>query len=422
MRIYGSVPGFFMGNEFTIQFFLFALLFFPWRRRRSHFAIRGAASAAVYFFMAIGPDIPLPWYYLIVFAIMFAGIIFCFELGPGESLYYALNIYCAQHMVSGFSYATAYMIFGQGAEFFVYYIVSAVYMLVACGLVAVLWLRREIVNPLEIKINSPAILCVAALYLAVAIFISHYAPQSLPVNAWAAQAFFKLFTAMFGCAMFIVNVMNGSNNSLKAEKDILQLLLQKDKEQYEQARLSAERINIKYHDLKQKANLGSIDKDEFKEVGGYTEYFTGNRALDIVLGEVAAKCREQNIRFICTADGTALGEMKPYHIYSLLGNCLENAIEGLADVPDEKREIRLMTGKRNDMCVIHAENSFNGKCVIRDGLPQTTKADRENHGYGVKSIRNIAELYGGKVCFSAENGLFVTLVMIPSANLCGGRV
>ena len=65
------------------------------------------------------------------------------------------------------------------------------------------------------------------------------------------------------------------------------------------------------------------------------------------------------------------------------------------------------------MCVFRAENYTSEKISISDGLPVTNKEDKENHGFGAKSMRNIAQRYGGKIKFLHENGVFTVVTMIP---------
>lgn len=47
------------------------------------------------------------------------------------------------------------------------------------------------------------------------------------------------------------------------------------------------------------------------------------------------------------------------------------------------------------------------------GLPETTKGDRANHGFGTRSMRAIAERYGGTLTAGCEGGVFRLDVMIP---------
>ena len=43
---------------------------------------------------------------------------------------------------------------------------------------------------------------------------------------------------------------------------------------------------------------------------------------------------------------------------------------------------------------------------------KTGKKDKSSHGYGIRSIRNIAQKYKGSVNFLEENGCFITEVWL----------
>jgi len=106
--------------------------------------------------------------------------------------------------------------------------------------------------------------------------------------------------------------------------------------------------------------------------------------------------------------------MKPYNIYSLIGNAIDNAIESLTKVADsDKRELTLNIERRNDMCVISLNNYFEGSLKMKDGLPVTTKLDSDNHGYGIKSIRETVKFYRGELYISARNNMFTIMAVIP---------
>ena len=148
-------------------------------------------------------------------------------------------------------------------------------------------------------------------------------------------------------------------------------------------------------------------------------YFTGNKAVDITLTEKSAKCNAAGIQLVCSADGSCLDRMKHYHIYSMLGNALDNAIECLEQVNDEeKRVITLDIHREKNMAVIRIENYTPHQPVFQDGNLLTTKSDKKDHGYGVKSIQNTAEIYGGIAHVFVENEIFYLLITIPcSENL-----
>lgn len=99
--------------------------------------------------------------------------------------------------------------------------------------------------------------------------------------------------------------------------------------------------------------------------------------------------------------------MKDEDIYCLFGNMLDNAIEYVMTVEEkEKRFIRLFVKTNDNIKVIHQENYFDGRLQFSDGLPQTTKSDRINHGFGVKSIAHIVKKYGGELSVAVDGELF----------------
>lgn len=60
-------------------------------------------------------------------------------------------------------------------------------------------------------------------------------------------------------------------------------------------------------------------------------------------------------------------------------------------------------------------NTFGVAPRIRDGHPVSIKRDRENHGFGLKSIRYVAEKYGGEVSCRVEGQEFVLTMLFPES-------
>lgn len=79
----------------------------------------------------------------------------------------------------------------------------------------------------------------------------------------------------------------------------------------------------------------------------------------------------------------------------------------------EKKIITLNIYTAAGFVCITEENYFNGKIDFSDGLPHTIKADKSIHGFGVKSIRHIAEKYGGNAIMQTDGGVFSVTVTIP---------
>ena len=138
-----------------------------------------------------------------------------------------------------------------------------------------------------------------------------------------------------------------------------------------------------------------------------TKIATGNDALDVIMTEKGLLCREKGIEFTCMADGAALNFMEDADIYSLFGNALDNAIEASVGVTDSEKRIVGVVAKHTDgFLSVNIYNYFENEPKFRDGLPVTSKHDKESHGFGVRSIAMITEKYGGDLSINAKDGIF----------------
>ena len=212
---------------------------------------------------------------------------------------------------------------------------------------------------------------------------------------------------------------------LEKEKMRTEALLQAEQEQYRLSRETIELVNMKCHDLKHR--LAQIraeggGAEQLKDVEEAVLFYenvakTGNDALDSVLTQKSLSCEKHGIAFTYMADGAGLEAMQPSDVWSLLGNALDNAIESCAQEGDpQKRIVFLNIGAKDGLLRIRVENYCSRPVRFEEGLPVTTKADRQNHGIGVRSIRYIAQKYGGNAVFSAEDGFFRLSVLIPLAS------
>lgn len=412
MRTYYNFVGLLYGNEFVIQLLLISLAVLPfWRRRKFFFAVFPLSYLLIFGVSALF-SLPLPYYYLIIYVFLFSAIFASFKVDFAECLFYSLTTYCAQHILSTACYSLSWIVL-RYAGFYAYrvfYPVASCVFLLGFGAGLYFFYTQRLNKQPKLKFNHVIIVYAATVFIGVAVFLSYFADAKTNMGD-VMFCFIKLFSLLHGIAVFVINMLNVRTTNLEEEKLILQILLDKDKEYYERARLNAEKINIKYHDLKYKVSRG-IPDEEIKNIG--VDFFTGNRALDIILTEKLMKCEKCGIRFVCSAQGELLGFLKPYHIYSLFGNAFDNAIESLVDVPEaEKREIVLNVSRFKNMCRILISNYFEGELAIENGLPKTKKADSENHGYGIKSIRDVSRIYNGEMQISVENNQFNLLVILP---------
>ncbi|MBO6284301.1 MAG: ATP-binding protein, partial [Pseudobutyrivibrio sp.] len=104
-------------------------------------------------------------------------------------------------------------------------------------------------------------------------------------------------------------------------------------------------------------------------------------------------------------------------LYALLGNAIDNAIEYTTKQTDEKlRSISLRISKNNDFVGIQISNPLsyedNNKLSNLDGRDIiTTKSDKLNHGFGLKSIEYLSQKYNGNMEYFAYDGVFTLQII-----------
>ena len=142
---------------------------------------------------------------------------------------------------------------------------------------------------------------------------------------------------------------------------------------------------------------------------------TGSEALDTILMEKGLYCHLHHIRWNCIAQKDVLDFMDAIDLYTMMGNALDNAAEGTEKIKDESdRNISVQIWRQGGFAVMQVENSYAGDLEFTDGLPVTTKGDKTDHGYGLRSIRDIAEKYRGTMTVKAEDGFFILSVVCPA--------
>ena len=215
--------------------------------------------------------------------------------------------------------------------------------------------------------------------------------------------------------------------SLEQEQEIMQRLMVERERQQRLSQENIDLINMKCHDLKhQIAALRDLPAGaERDRVIGELEQavliydsavHTGNASLDTVLTEKSLTCESRGIEFSCIIDEGCLAGMDAVDLCTLFGNALDNAIEATAQIEDpDARLVSLHVKRQGSLARITVENSCKGEVELGRGLPQTTKGDAAWHGFGLKSIKMIAERYGGNMVVASEPGRFTLKVLLPAA-------
>jgi hypothetical protein len=356
-----------------------------------------------------------------------------------ESLFYLLLLYLCtapfRHVIGHVSIVThAYNYLVEGRDWFLRFFYIAA-LLLCYGAVFMITKKYVFQN------NTRYLSTWQLLWIIIAVLPTIYLSDSLSrlvraegnVLAWGNS--FVAVKLLFGiCGLIIVGGIENMLSMRIKEKEQIRIInaLKEHQRQYEIKKEAIDLINQKYHDLKNIIlSLSAIKElsDKQKEwiQGLYDDirpyesiYHLGNGVLDIIVSEKYVKCKNKDIRLFLSVDGTAFDFMLPVDLAVLFGNALDNAIEGAEQLKDpKKREILVRTSTSETYLVLRFENFFAHKLIWESGQLLTSKTEEGEHGFGLKSIRYVAEKYRGNVTIQTEEDQFALNILFNAEQTQG---
>ena len=234
---------------------------------------------------------------------------------------------------------------------------------------------------------------------------------------------------LLGVILYLQNELF-KKSELRNELEMMNLLWDMEKEQYQFSKENIALINQKCHDLKHQiralrnASKEEINKylDEIEESVQIYEAIvkTGNEVLDTILTEKSLYCKKKGIIVSCVADGSQMDFIDTVDLYAILGNAIDNAIEAVEKFQTrEKRQIDVLIYRQQQFLAINVINPIKGNLVFENAidenhdLPVTTKQDKNHHGFGLRSMKYILKRYDGVLNVSEEDGVFSLMMLIP---------
>ena len=346
------------------------------------------------------------------------------------AVFVATTAYSMQQLAGRLSGALGILLAPEGRSKLVDFLLLLLCVLAVFIVTLLLFRRRNRGYSRVIQIANPAQLIITTLALAVMIVIEEIdLPMIRSVTDRTINLANYLSSAIFALMIIILEFNVLQRHDLEEELAVTRRILEEERKQYEREKEVVEVINIKCHDLRHQLqavgqSIPEHEKEQIQEaVRQYdTRVKTGNRALDVVLTMKRMICEGSDIEFSCLVNGALLNFMEESDIYSLFGNLLDNAIEEARHFDSEHRVISLSVAQEQQFVLIHEENFIQAVPQMVDGIPQTTKADKENHGFGVRSMRLIAEKYNGHFMIHVDKSLFRLDIMLPIPPAEGWRI
>lgn len=366
----------------------------------------------------------LVWYlFLVLLSLLFAR--YCFSLSFSDAVYIVTAGYSAQHVV----YVTVHEVLAKGVltelnSCLVLYIFLSLLFSAIWYFIVYLFFNKNLSlcggSISEDRWKGMMRQLFSLVILMVSTFTcQHIFEESEGLRYYAAMLDFLL------CMLILSNQYSLCRVALETkEKAVLTQMRSDSARFYSISKELIETVNKKSHDLKHVLNAlehaDSRERQRFidetrKEVENYQQVVrTDYEELNTILAEKSLYCENQGIRLNCVVGDVPEGVISALDLYVLLGNAVDNAVECVSGLEDEKKHvITVNAGSTGAFISIQINNYYEGELKMQDGFPVTSKSGKYYHGFGLKSIRSIAVKYGGDISIDTENGIFSLQIMIP---------
>lgn len=425
---------------FAFQLFFCENLFLIYKEKRKLYPLRllGAIivlSGCTYLFSLITyPNLLLSTFtYILILIVTFCCNIFVYRITIYDSIFSCSAGYALQNGI--FSLVTVFNFFVPAfRELDIGYVISNYilysilpYLIIGTGFYFLVVHKKAKRGDFEFQNWKALIFLILVLF--VTVFLSvlmWYSYGEYVYNPFTVNVVCRSLSVICCFTILFLQLALCTINRKERDIDMLNYMVEMQKEQYSISKKTIDLINVKFHDLKHE--ISRIEMLEEKERSEKIEELkkqasvyssiakTGNASLDLVLMEKNLLCNKYDIGLsYLVNDENALCFMTQSDVFSLMGNALDNAIDELKNIDDkDKKFINLVISRRIEGQVsIHIENYCQNKVKFVNGLPVSTKGDTNYHGFGTKSIKLIAEKYNGITNMSYKDHIFSLDIMIP---------
>ncbi len=418
--VYFSIGTFIMMLEILlgIAAFVFACPRRKWFWIRLPLAI-GIALTAAYFFPLTNELAHNSAYSFLriiyVLSLAFGAVLFCFDIKPFVALVFVSSGYALQHIGYQFySIANSLTLSSIVRQFFSQNRHLTEYLF--CFTATVLGFLILGIRSAKMKFYQRYDWRMSVIAV-ITIFICCGASRLIRLipnvrTGGVESAFFSMLCCIL--ALIIQFTMWDLANVKVSNIVTTQRLLQEQK-QYAENKEFMETLNVRIHDIKHllKDYEGELPKeyiDSFrKEFDFYDNRFVSNNpSLDALLTRFVYSNMHKGVTIKFIGDSALLDFMDELDLIVLFDNAVGNAIEAVLKLDRSKRTITILVDKKGNLASIVFLNYFDGQLKLEGNLPVSKKKEGAffEHGFGMKSIRNVAKKYGGEMSFFTANGAF----------------
>lgn len=137
---------------------------------------------------------------------------------------------------------------------------------------------------------------------------------------------------------------------------------------------------------------------------------TDRKIIGAVLNSKLAKAKEEKIDMNCYIF-SELEKINDIDVGILLANVLDNAIEACQKNKGHS-EIKLKTWNEAGYYFINISNTVEFDVLLNNPKLLTGKTDKNIHGIGLKSVKDIVRKYNGMIDFSQKRDMFFVYISL----------
>ncbi|WP_192929700.1 sensor histidine kinase [Alkaliphilus serpentinus] len=133
--------------------------------------------------------------------------------------------------------------------------------------------------------------------------------------------------------------------------------------------------------------------------------------------------KKENINMVSTISLPEEMELDYIDLSIIIGNLLDNSIEACKKIQDGEKVIQIEMFNRDEYIVLNITNSKDSRnlYVKEDSLERyTTKADYDNHGFGLSNVKQVVEKYKGIITIEDLDHTFRVRITLPNKNDMAG--
>ena len=248
-----------------------------------------------------------------------------------------------------------------------------------------------------------------------------YRGTSAGVSLVEILGVWKVF-GLFAFAAILLFIAYYIRQKDSEERRLQQLKLQMLESNYQSLMQVYEEKAILLHDVKNHIQMvrEMIEQDEKQEVLTYLDTMsvkllrnkhrdlTNHKLLNLILNMKFHEAELARISVEYEFDDMSELQLKPMEICALFTNLLDNAIEANEKLAGVPRYLHVSCLRKNNMLLLNISNPVGENMKTVDGkLPITTKEDKQSHGFGMRSVRQVLEAYDGHLRIDVEDGEFL---------------